>query len=58
MTDATVVDDRALEPFRRLRDEHPDRFAVAHFVIAGAQDLSGEARMRALERLAKVAEEK
>lgn len=46
-----------LARLRQLRDDEPDKFAIAAVVIAEADDVSDEAKTRALERLRMVAQE-
>lgn len=53
----SVAEEIVLDRFRQLRDDDPDRFALAPAVIAAAVDMSEEVRRRALERLARVAAE-
>lgn len=54
----SVAEEVVLDRFRQLRDDDPDRFALAPLVIVSALDMPEEARVRALERHARVAAEK
>ena len=51
------AEELVLDAFRRLRDTEPEKFALAPAVIAAADDVSDEAKARALDRLRQVAQE-